>query len=186
MALLLLERRKDVKGGVDPLFALQLASTTIVFKILGGDKNQDPRHQEPSKSEAQNQNPSQNPTDLPTYQPTSLDLSVIRSKWPAIIRAVDEKNHSLPFILKISRPEAVEGDKLIIRFQYPFHRDKILSDIKHRRIIEECVRAVLNHPTCQIEGVVGDPSTGSGLPQERSQDMVTNILNAFGGSVVES
>ncbi|MBM3205058.1 DNA polymerase III subunit gamma/tau [Candidatus Uhrbacteria bacterium] len=173
IALLLLERRKDVKAGVDGLFALQLASTTIVFKILGGDKNQDPRHQEPE------------PTSLPTHQPTSLDLSVIRSKWPALIRAVDEKNHSLPFILKIARPEAVEGDKIVIRFQYPFHRDKIVTDVKHRRIVEECLAQVYGTP-CSIEGIVGDPSTSSGQSQERSQDMVSNILNAFGGSIVES
>ncbi|MBP7134701.1 DNA polymerase III subunit gamma/tau, partial [Patescibacteria group bacterium] len=32
MALILMERRRDMKGGVDPLFALQLASTVIAFR----------------------------------------------------------------------------------------------------------------------------------------------------------
>jgi hypothetical protein len=103
-------------------------------------------------------------------------------KWNTIIRAVDEKNHSLPFILKISQPHDVQGNTLMIRFQYPFHKDKIISDVKNRRIVEVCAREILNAPALVIEGIVGEDAVRA---EERSNDMVTNILKAFGGQVVE-
>ena len=96
--------------------------------------------------------------------------------------AVGERNHSLPLILKISRPEEVRGSTLVIRFQYPFHRDKILSDHKHRTMVEECMRRVLECQDLILEGVVGEDEQKQ---EARSTDMVGNILKAFGGSVVE-
>jgi hypothetical protein len=112
----------------------------------------------------------------------AIDLPTVRVKWNAIIRAVDEKNHSLPFILKISQPHEVEGKTLIIRFQYPFHKDKIIADVKNRRIVEACAREILQVPSLVIEGIIGEDAART---EERSHDMVSNILKAFGGQVVE-
>ncbi len=193
LALLLLERRRDVKAGVDALFALQLVGT-VAANRLWRSSSKDDEQKPPSGSNSSPpplskrggaDTPSLGKREMEGVAPESgisLDIATVRSKWNAIVRAVDEKNHSLPFILKISRPEEVQGTTLVIRFQYPFHRDKILSEIKNRRLVEECVRAVLGHATCTLEGVVGEDP---GQKDARNQDMVSHILNAFGGSVVE-
>ena len=111
-----------------------------------------------------------------------LDIDIVRAKWSTVIGVIDEKNHSLPFILKISRPEAVRGQTLVIRFQYPFHRDKIVGDPKRRRVVEESLREVLACPSITIDGVVGeDPDR----QEQRSQDIVSTLLKAFGGSVLD-
>ncbi len=235
VALMLMERRKDVKSGIDPLFALELASTMVACNKVSGIENQvssmgkgmEVKDQRGVTSKAVSEelsvrhdpvivdpvvdlkadvtekevsvpmsNPVQDapdsirhPVEQASASPSAassdeniIDLPTVRIKWSAIIRAIDEKNHSLPFILKISQPHEVQGKTLVIRFQYAFHRDKIITDIKNRRIVEECARAVLQVPTLVVEGIVGEDAARA---EERSSDMVSNILKAFGGQVVE-
>lgn len=233
VALMLMERRKDVKSGIDPLFALELASASVVCTNVSSIENRgssagkgeremkdqnakakneelsivrDPVVVEPrvdQKADVSVKEISASPIDPIQHVSESInqvveqvstsessvsssedviDLSTVRMKWSAIIRAIDEKNHSLPFILKISQPHEVQGKTLVIRFQYAFHRDKIITDIKNRRIVEECARAVLQAPTLVVEGIVGEDAARA---EERSSDMVSNILKAFGGQVVE-
>ncbi len=239
VALMLMERRKDVKSGIDPLFALELASTMVVCNKVSSIENQgssmgkgerevkdqNATSSAGSKAKAEESSIVRDPvvvdprvdpkTDVivkeispspinpiqyvsepmnQVIEPVStsessvssgedvIDLPTVRMKWSAIIRAIDEKNHSLPFILKISQPHEVQGKTLVIRFQYAFHRDKIITDIKNRRIVEECARAVLETPTLVVEGIVGEDAARA---EERSSDMVSNILKAFGGQVVE-
>ncbi len=228
-ALLLLERRRDVKSGVDPLFALQLVGTIISngalrhstsapstptvdrFPSVREEKAERGQSDEPSPV-MQVQTVEQPVVTVPApelsveevpvspvmsspviqrvaesvVQPDaegSVELNEVRAKWPAVIKYVDEKNHALPFILKISQPERVEGVTVILRFQYAFHRDKIISDPKHRKIVEEGLRTVLGNPKIMLDGIIGEDAVRT---EERQHDMVSNVLRAFGGSVVES
>jgi len=229
MALLLFERRRDVKAGVEALFALQLAGTVVANGLLkhasatqpppeGGERQSpapSPKAQEKTKTnfeektkheEQVDESPAQKGNDIRetelqekeietseereevkgetgnTEKP-SVDFDLVRMKWTAVIRAVNEQNHSLPFVLKISQPESIQGNTIVIRFQYPFHRDKIINDVRHRRMVESCLNQVMETQGLMIDGVIGeDPARAT----ERSQDAVSNILRAFGGSVVES
>jgi hypothetical protein len=123
-------------------------------------------------------------TAAPAAPSGGVDLATVRRLWGAYIRAVDEQNHSLPFILKISKPEKVEGPVLTIRFPYPFHRDKVIGDMKHMRIAEACARQVFGVPDMRLEGIVlGPDETGDA---SSPQDTVGNLLKAFGGAVVEN
>lgn len=204
LALALMERRKDIKSGVDPLFALELVSTMVACKMLvpkemrgsqevgreegcGQEEREGEERREVVMSREALQDPSVSSPLSTAPAPQSpvssvIDLPTIRVKWNAIVRAIDEKNHSLPFILKISQPHDVQGDCLIIRFQYPFHRDKVITDVKNRRVVEGCIREVLGIATLTVDGVVEEDATRA---ESRSNDMVTNILKAFGGQVVE-
>jgi DNA polymerase-3 subunit gamma/tau len=234
LALLLFERRKDAKSGVDALFALQLASTIASAGLLRNastPKSIDmtpkapptpsiklaaappapaptpalvPKAQEktnellsspviPSPSTSLGVNSvegSSQEKEIPPLPPVgrndempAIELNAVRMKWSAIIRAVDEKNHSLPFILKISKPELIQGNTVVIRFQYGFHRDKIINDPRNRKTVEEAVRQIMQNETLLIDGIVGEDAA---VAEQRSQDIVGNILKAFGGSVVES
>ena len=58
------------------------------------------------------------------------------------MKAVGEKNPSLTFLLSISRPEAVTGNTVVIRFQYPFHREKIVREAKNKYAVEDVMRGV--------------------------------------------
>lgn len=128
--------------------------------------------------------PAPTPQEMPRVVTGDTDMMVltVRSKWNAIIQAVDEKNHSLPFILKISQPYTYDGSTLTIRFQYPFHRDKVITDLKNRNIVQEAVSRVLGVAGITVEGMVQE-DVASG--EQRQGDMAGAILKTFGGQVVE-
>lgn len=196
MALLFMERRRDVKSGLDPLFALELAGTAVACGLL---KHSDKRQETNNKgqetatpptpsllkrgcSDASRGGGVDQGQEAIAIPPSILQLETVRLKWNTVVRAVEEKNHSLPFILKISRPEEVRGATIIIRFQYPFHLDKIMNDIKSKRLVEEAAQTVFGDPAIRVDGVVGEDE---GVKEHRSNDMVSNVLKAFGGSVIE-
>jgi DNA polymerase-3 subunit gamma/tau len=222
LALLLFERRKDAKSGIDALFALQLAGTIAANGLLrhasrttpatnvatpppgGGDARKNlllseeekarggaspsPKAQEKTKphieSQIEEKEESREVVNAVKEdgEKTVIDLNAVRMKWQAVIRTVDAQNHSLPFILKISRPEEVRGSTVIVRFQYAFHLDKIVGDPKNRLIVEKSMEEVYG-TRLALDGVVGEDDTRA---EARSQDIVSNILKAFGGNVVES
>ncbi|MFH1973837.1 MAG: DNA polymerase III subunit gamma/tau [Patescibacteria group bacterium] len=186
MALLFMERRRDAKQGIDPRFSLELAMTAIAIGVLPNGPGTT-KKEEGTIIAMHAATPVVSvippaPVESATTEPTiSVDINLVRRKWHAIAKVVAEKTPSLNFILTISRPEAVEGRTVIIRFQYPFHRDKIVGDAKNKRMIEDVMKDILGSDIC-IDGVVGEDQIRA---EKRSEDMVSNIIRAFGGSVVE-
>lgn len=233
MALMLMERRRDVKLGMDPVFVTLLAYAAITAPTTAAPVapiSSAPAAPLPTmpvtppiktttqpvvppvtpaaapviaKATAQDSvpvvvpvSPSSEPvvasvpvaeaasaTSIDSNTPT-IDIATVRRSWNQFIRAVEGQNHSLPFILKISKPDRIEGSTLIIKFPYAFHRDKVIADVKHLRIVEQCAQQVFQLPTLHVDGVVAadEPSAEAAQPQ----DVVGSILQAFGGSVVES
>ncbi len=235
LALCLIERRRDIRFGVDPLFLLELTSTVACHRLFGRGSeglafaqmvtpgpsvvppvsqtavSMSPIKTEPMSPALSQAESSVEVTTVPTVMPVpasvpdapvvpalaavpavvavsapaatpgDLTIDTLRAKWVTVIQVVDEKNHSLPFILKISRPEHVEGSTVTVRFQYPFHYDKIVSDVRNRKIVEDALQQVFGTPL-QLAGVVGDDTGEHG---QKKTDMVSNILKAFGGTVVE-
>lgn len=107
----------------------------------------------------------------------------MHAKWNAFIRDMDGKSPSLTFVLRVSRPIKAEGNMVTLEFQYPYHREKIVSDMKARRMVESSLAGVLNVPTVLIDGVVT-----TGTEEEKSAREAGNvnaILKAFGGAVME-
>jgi hypothetical protein len=74
---------------------------------------------------------------------------------------------------------------LVIRFPYPFHKDKVIGDSKNLRLVEGCAQAVFAVPGLRLDGIVLAPEEESAAPNA-PQDVVGNLLKTFGGSVVES
>lgn len=119
---------------------------------------------------------------VPMDSSSSFDLSLVQRKWATFMKAIAEKNASWTFILTTSRPIQVVGNTLTIQFQYAFHRDKLLNDVKNRRTIEDTMATVLGVPSVCCEAVIGEDASSA---VKRSEDMVSNIIKAFGGNVVE-
>ena len=115
-------------------------------------------------------------------KPTTFTLSQVQQKWPSFLRAMDEKSKALSFVLKITQPESVEGNILTLRFQYPFHREKTLNESKTRHMIEELFANLLGVERVQCQGIVVNPVEGE---ESGSRDVVSNIMRAFGGQLVD-
>ncbi|HPF94991.1 MAG: DNA polymerase III subunit gamma/tau [Candidatus Magasanikbacteria bacterium] len=220
IALSLFERRRDVKMGMDPVFAVQLVGLSLLSPTTNTTPQNTKTPEAPTKTapipKVMKDKPQEEVKPISTEEKVievveqsaepietisepiqqeekksvqteseapAVSLAMVRSQWLEIIRVVDEKNHSLPFILKTASPYAVEGLNVIIKFQYPFHMDRLIGDGKNRGIIQEAARAVLKNDQLMIEGIVAADVAAA---QGGAPDMVGNILQAFGGSVVES
>lgn len=203
LALSLFERRRDVKMGMDPVFAVQLVGLSLLSPapmiqdrvtppppapapVKTAPKPEPVKAPEPPVMQKEVVTEPVQPiveSPKPVAEAAAVSMATVRAQWQEIIRLVDEKNHSLPFILKTASPYSVEGNNVIIKFQYPFHRDRLIGDGKNRGIIQEAARIALKNDAIMIEGIVAAEAAAApgGAP-----DMVGNILQAFGGSVVES
>ncbi|GEM_PF-643111 len=191
MALMLMERRRDAKQGADARFCLELAASAVSLGALphGSSGFNAAAH---ARSTSIPDNPNTQATNLnsevaqakitqPDDAPT-ISLASIQQKWPSILRAVEDKSRSLTFIMKLAHPASFDGKLLLIQFQYPFHRDKIISDIKTKHMVEDCIRTVTGSHDLHIDGVV---TVADAVDKEpHSQDVVSNILKAFGGQLI--
>ncbi|MEO5927415.1 MAG: DNA polymerase III subunit gamma/tau [Patescibacteria group bacterium] len=212
IALMLMERRRDAKQGIDARFALELAVTAIVLGILPHGPNggggvavaSAPQVQVPEKKTAPVPEPKIVEHEVPIVPKVEvasvvapipvltmaariesegdIPLALVQRKWPGFITTMSELSPSLAFVLKTARPLETKGNVVTLRFQYAFHRDKILTDIKNHRMVEDAFAKTLGVPTVRLEGIIGEDADNA---EKRSVDMVSNILKAFGGQVVE-
>lgn len=197
IALMLIERRRDLKTGTDPIFVLEL----IVLAIAGGllphsngapppmIDQQQPEH--PKKAETKTNVEERTQVkiepELETINKSSqdLDLHEIRKHWNKIISEVEKENRSLPFILKICRPELVKGNTVFLKFEYSFHKEKLLEDLKTKRIVEQAIRNVMRNDNVLIDGVMGSDTKNGDDLASAPKDIVSKVLNTFGGQVVD-
>ncbi|MBI5654700.1 DNA polymerase III subunit gamma/tau [Candidatus Uhrbacteria bacterium] len=210
IALMLMERRRDAKQGADVRFCLELSATAVALGALPHGPKSDKSGQNNDRSGGAGGNvektsiqtkreevSSTDPEGIPepeiiplnsvkTQEETAgtsylLTLGQVLGKWPALLKAVDEKSPSLTFVLKISQPIKVENGLITIGFQYPFHKEKILGELKTKRLVEDCFRSVFASNEIHLDGVVGE-LTADG--KEIKRDNVANFIKNFGGSVV--
>ncbi|MHB8831111.1 MAG: DNA polymerase III subunit gamma/tau [Patescibacteria group bacterium] len=210
ISLLLMERRKDAKQGLDSRFALEMAMTAIAIGATS-ENNQKPatnvqtpqpkddpplaikpnnpsfNSQKPNLSEntkKQETNIRQTPSSFdssPVTDQVSLSLNQVRLMWPKALEAL-ENNKSLLFILKLCKPIDIQGQSLALHFQYPYHRQTIIDNPKNKMIVEDALRKILGFEALTIK-----ESTTEVQADEKPEvklDTVSKLLDAFGGQVV--
>jgi DNA polymerase III subunit gamma/tau len=235
LALLLIERRRDAKGGTDPEFALELAVLAFAGSLLrpqpssssvprtnpppapvptppvphgvasGGVReplktngstpaltaiksdhasgtHDDPAAASPSPDSSTHNSPSVSVGAPAAASPLRIDLNDLRILWNTVIREVEKENHSIPFILKITRPIEAEGERITLAFAYDFHKEKIIDDLKIKLIVERAIASVLKCDRILIEGRVTGQESESSAPGPR--DIVAKVLETFGGEIV--
>jgi len=104
----------------------------------------------------------------------SPELEAVQSKWSEIITQLKSYNHSLSFVLKMCEPIEVKKDKLKLGVKYKLHQER-LNQKNIRRILEEVVGKIMDKKI-RIEAVMMD---------EKSDGFIKNVINVFGGKVVE-
>lgn len=212
ISLLLMERRKDAKQGLDPRFALEMAMCAIAIGATSGDKNAGIK---PEKNEDDQSRPSggtlaMNPVveksapapvlkpeapqpavseskkeqaaPTPVVSPSSLTIGQARLWWPKVLEAL-ENNKSLLFILKLCKLLEFREKTLILQFQYPYHQQTIMQNGKNKLLIENVLREISGYKDLMIDGQVAGASTDNPVA-EIQKDTVSKLLDAFGGQVV--
>jgi len=133
----------------------------------------------------------------PSTAPTgTLTLETLLDLWAEFLNALRPRNLSLEALLRSCRPVGVEGDVVVLGFDYDFHRGKVEED-RNRRDVEETlsdlvgtkyrVRCVLaqNVQPKRATAPPQRPTPGSPVEQSASDDPVVRAAVEL-GAVVQS
>ncbi len=123
----------------------------------------------------------------PTDRIVTFDLTVeqIQEKWKTLVAAVDEMNHSLPFVLNSTRPQRIEGNTLVLGVPFAFHKDRIMDAKNHDILVAACLKVFGAQPRLAAEVVEGLQDPQSEVENVHIDDpVIKNVLDAFGGRVV--
>lgn len=119
-----------------------------------------------------------------------ISLERIRSLWTEFLRRADEVNHSLPFILSVGQPVAVDGRSVKVGFEFAFHCDK-LQMVKNKTMLETVLRSLVANDQIQLEGVVLEKKSEiahtDAVPSHAAavtSPVDTSLEAMFGGKVV--
>jgi DNA polymerase-3 subunit gamma/tau len=194
ISLMLMERRKDAKQGLDPRFALEMAMLAIAIGATRRDQqpptpplSQTPIQPPPIKQETKTEVTKRTDEPIKTGpKTTSSSMSEMHALWPKLLQTM-EANKSLLFILKLCRPKSIEGSTLTIQFQYPYHLQTMVNNVKNKMLLENALRELSGIQGLSIQGEVkseaeSGPAASDTPPPPR--DTVSSLLNAFGGQVV--
>ncbi|HZJ40638.1 MAG TPA: DNA polymerase III subunit gamma/tau [Candidatus Saccharimonadales bacterium] len=137
-----------------------------------------------------------------------LNQSDILEKWPEFLVKIKKHNHSLSFVLQNCEPQSLHHGILCLLFKYKFHQDRV-GDNSIKSIIESTLAEVfggavaLNSRLDENLEIKKNQSVASVAPDLVSPDlartdlsagvadikkdsgaMMNNLLEAFGGEVI--
>ncbi len=181
IALLFMERRRDAKQGIDARFAMELAVTPIALALLpNARRDEAPKPPEPPKQSPPPE-PVKQPAPTPTPAPRNKQDGITHRQWQDVVKAVSEDNASLSFILSTVKPISYDGSILTLRFQYAFHKEKLLQQEKNFRVFLSAAKSVLGNESIRIEAIIGEGEETHAV----SNDPVSKILHIFDGKLVD-
>jgi hypothetical protein len=126
----------------------------------------------------------------------SLTPEALRDRWSEFLNALRPRNLSLEALMRSCRPVAVEGDVVVLGFDYDFHRGKVEED-RNRQDVEEAlsglvgqryrVRCVLAQGFRQERTVAPSQRAPSDSPvvQSVSDDPVVRAAVELGAEIVQ-
>lgn len=118
-------------------------------------------------------------------------ISDIVKVWPQLLVNLKDYNHSLSAFIKVGHPLRIEGNKLIIGFEFKFHKDRILES-SHKKNIESVLSGILN------EKIIIDSEVDENYKENRNavsgaiyekisnenDETISNLIDELGGEVV--
>ncbi len=71
-----------------------------------------------------------------------VSLEELKNNWGKILEKVKEHNHSIKAFLEAGEPCEIEkGNWLVIKYRYPFHKDK-MDELKNKKTVEGVIKDV--------------------------------------------
>lgn len=168
-----MDKKREVKSAEIPQLPLEVASV----ELTQGGRGIDIIPQKITKIFTREKGVEEG-GEQESNQKVNLQLEDVEKKWPEFIDRVRAKNSSLAFILKVAKIIEVKKDKIKIAVGYKLHQEKICQKGTREKIEEH------------LSGVFGgsvrlDCSVEKDKEKEKSEGVVKNILNVFGGRVVD-
>ncbi len=161
----------DLKASVQSQLPLELA---FVDATLGEEEKADPPVARPSLGTVPKTSAEARAASTPRSAPTGesakavrekareepraastglgLTLSTVNSQWGRILGEAKLRNRSVEALLKSCQPLGVEGQEVVLGFQYPFHKEKI-EEPQNKALVESVVSQIVEG-ACRIRCVL--------------------------------
>lgn len=119
--------------------------------------------------------------------PQPLTLETFRARWKEMMQEIGRQDKSLPPLLNMSKPLAVEGNTLVLGFDFAVLKDKFEDKAGSAHRVAEVYSRLLD-AKCQVRCVVTDqytvpPTAGTSINE---RDAFYALADELGGQVHES
>ena len=124
----------------------------------------------------------------------SLTFNQVLTRWPLVIKAISEQNYSLGMALSVARPLTLNGNSLVIGFKFELQRTRFShpTNINQISLIFEQefgvalnLEAVVDDTLKLSDFVRSDAPETVNVEQNEVKDPLTQVIDAFGGAVVD-
>lgn len=75
--------------------------------------------------------------------PQPIDLTAVRARWDAMVERVGQHDRNLPALLAICTPVGVEGNAIVLGFDYGVLKDKFEARTESRELVAETLSQLL-------------------------------------------
>lgn len=131
-------------------------------------------------------------------RPPVTSVSALKARWQELMNKASEENPTIPFLLGVGEPVEVSGERIVIGFDFAFHKDKMNED-RTRRGLEKALGLLLG-AVVRVEGILLEKKRGIGHDDAASAGYAVQgatsgfqaapvaadgLITAFGGRVVE-
>ncbi len=111
----------------------------------------------------------------------TIVLDEIVSNWAQLMKLISERNHSLTYVLGVSRPLEITGQNVLkLGVKYKYLKDRI-ENVQNKLALEKCLLELLG-TRVYVEASVSDVEIENPI---ESESFVDDVLQTFGGKVVE-
>jgi DNA polymerase III subunit gamma/tau len=112
-----------------------------------------------------------------------LTLQAVQSRWAAMVERAGQQDKNLPPLLAMCKPLAVEGDTLVLGFDFPVLKEKFESKPEARAVVGKTLGALLE-TRCKVRCVVTKQYTPPPPPPSLHDEFYA-LADELGGQVQE-
>ena len=117
-----------------------------------------------------------------------ITIEEIKNKWNIFLKNIQEHNHSLIFILRLTKPISITGNELKLSCQYKFHKERLKEPTIFNKLIkalEQTYQRNLNINIIVEEKYKENTNLDKETQNNNDTDIVEDLKEEFGGTVIE-
>ncbi len=117
---------------------------------------------------------------VPTGEPVTLTLSAVQKKWRDMVVQVGTRNKNLPALLSMGKIIGIEGNVIVIGFDFPIFKEKFEKTADAVPLINQSYSGLFN-TKCTVRAVV---TSDYAVPVQESE--VRELAKELGGVLTDS
>jgi hypothetical protein len=125
--------------------------------------------------------PKENSAPTPV-NPGSLTLEIVQSQWANVLERVKQSNRNAEALLHSAEPIKVEGDVIVLGFQYQVHAERFEKESKWKEMVERALDQVFQRK-CRVKCMLA-PERAKRKAVEQDP-LIRTAINQMGAQITE-